>query len=368
VAKKATDQASRRGTNTAVILLVGALIGLGGLVVGGAVGFTLGRLKTEAEVGAGERAFMGVGVMYIDEGALIHTLYPDGPAEEAGLLVGDIIARVDGEPVWRESPLEPILLAHEPGDVVRVSVIRGGSRERFDVTLGATPSDLERELVPERVPLPGSPEFPAGATPFLGVVVGDEEEGGVLVAEVLPGSPAEEAGLREGDVILSANGEPADTLEQLRDLILEAGVGGHLEMEILRDGERREVVAVLGSESPPGLPDFPSEAAFLGVTVETFTSEMAGDLELPYEPGVLILGVEPDSPAARVGLRERDVIVSANDHRVRDAPEFVELVHAHNPGDVLALIVLREGEERAFEVALGARPMMPFDVEPGAFS
>jgi S1-C subfamily serine protease len=395
-ARSQDDKQPKRWPGTAAILLVGALIGFCGLILGTAVGFRLGRLQTEAEVtaktAAEERAFLGVGVFYVEDGALVYELYPDGPAEEAGLLVGDVITHVDGEPVGPEMPLQFTIEDYEPGDEARIAVLRGGERERFDVELSTTPLDFEAELLPfsgqpefvqprrpelgpgpvrppdfgppDRPPEFGPdqlpPEFFEEPSPFLGVFVEQASGGGLLILEVLPGSPAERAGLRAGDVIHSVNGERVSEFEQLREHVLHTGVGGLLELAIARGDRRMQISAMVGTEFPPSPPGFQGEVGYLGVGVEPFTIDTAERMDIPYpgRNGVLIVGVEPDSPAQRVGLRERDVIMMVDNDAVEEVDTFVHVIQSHRPGDVVNLLVFRESQDDFIdvEVALGGRP------------
>jgi len=369
-----------RGANVALILLVGALIGLGGLIVGGAAGYGLGRMQMKARLGGppdqDERAFLGVGIMYVEDGALIHQLQPDGPAEEAGLLVGDIITEVDGERVGleegpRRTALESLIATYRPGDEVEIVVIRGGEEEFFDVTLGTAPDQFELgppdsrvrpdlPFIPDRRNVPG---LPGEETPFIGIVAGFEQGRGVLVEEVLPGSPAEEAGLRDGDVVLSVDGDRIGSFEELRDRVLDAGVGGELLLGISRDGELLEIPVEVGAQFLPSQPEFEGDVAYLGVTVEAVSADEAEDLGMPFdEPGVLILEVEPGSPARRVGLREGDVIVTVDGDETPDPESLRQAIQSREPGDVVELEVMREGEDDfvVYEVALGTREGVDF--------
>lgn len=375
----------RRHPSTAMVLVIGALIGLGGLVVGGVGGYVFGRLQaqgraeTEVSVARQQRAFLGVGVLNIDEGALIHSLQPGGPAEEAGLMVGDIIVTFDGQTVGQRRPLESLVFAHQPGDEVEVDILRGGESETFEVTLGSAPADFGRQAAASAIPRPDAPTQPREPEavrperftmmgPLLGVTVESADEGGLLVTEVLPASPAEDAGLLADDVILSANDAPVDTLEELRQQVDEAGVGGELRLEIRRDGEREEVVAEVGTRlsaeflSEPGFAG--PQAATLGVIASTFTPEQADDLDLSFEPGVLVVSVEPDTPAQDADLHEHDLITALDGDETQDVEALRQLLQTHQPGDVVQVKVLRDGTPLEVEVTLGARIGVPLPVDP----
>jgi S1-C subfamily serine protease len=84
----------------------------------------------------------------VEYGALIGSatdgqggIFPDSPAEEAGLQDGDIITAVDGEPITAEADLATLILPHAPGDTVTLRVVRGSSTTEIEVTLGTLPDD-----------------------------------------------------------------------------------------------------------------------------------------------------------------------------------------------------------------------------------
>ena len=102
-----------------------------------------------------ERPWLGVYFDMVDEGALITDVVPDSPAGDAGIRVDDIIIEVDGEPVDWETPLSARILMHEPGERVKITVLRDGDEETFRVKLGVRPMGefpFEREFEFEMPP------------------------------------------------------------------------------------------------------------------------------------------------------------------------------------------------------------------------
>jgi len=142
---------------------------------------------------------------------------------------------------------------------------------------------------------------------------------GALVQEVADGSAAEKAGIEVGDVILSVDGQRIKTASDLRNIVGLKRSGESVRVEVLRDGKRRQITALLsevattaqvdGEDIHPGL-----AGAELG-NHEGKADQFAG-------PGVLIESVEPESPAAQTGLLANDIIVSVNRIRVRNVREL----------------------------------------------
>uniref|UniRef100_A0A832GLA0 DegQ family serine endoprotease n=1 Tax=Caldimicrobium thiodismutans TaxID=1653476 RepID=A0A832GLA0_9BACT len=177
---------------------------------------------------------------------------------------------------------------------------------------------------------------------WLGVVIQDltpslaEEFGlkvaeGVLVAEVISGSPAEKAGLKEKDVILSLNGKPIKNSAELRSQILLLKPGTEIELEILRGNERKKVKVII--EAPKkGIITSKAEKEKLqelleefGLVISDITPEISRRMGLsPNIKGVVILQVLPDTPADYANLAPGMVIEEVNNKRVKNTLEFFE--------------------------------------------
>ena len=191
-------------------------------------------------------------------------------------------------------------------------------------------------------------------SPAIAKSFGLKDSRGALVGGVSPNSPAAEAGLKPGDVILSLNGQPVSDNNQLRNRISMAGPGSKVEMEVWRDGASRQFTAKLSELSAKagrvnGEEGDGKEAAD-GIVVEELTPDLARKLELPAKTeGVLVRNVDPDSAAGRVGLQAGDVIVQVNRKGVASAAAFKRALK--NAGADAVLLVNRGGN--TFFVTLG---------------
>ncbi len=152
------------------------------------------------------------------DGALIASVAPDSAAEKAGLRAGDVVLSVDGKAITRSGDLAALVGASEPGQRIRIEVMRDGSRQQLHAVLGEAASD---KTASAEVPAP------SGETGRLGLAVRPLERGerqsaniaaGGLVVEKVAGA-AQRAGIEPGDVILSVNGRSVDSVEALRKLI-----------------------------------------------------------------------------------------------------------------------------------------------------
>jgi serine protease Do len=173
------------------------------------------------------------------------------------------------------------------------------------------------------------------------------EAKGVLVGDVIEDSPAEEAGIKRGDVIVKVNDKEVNSPEELQDKIRSIEIGEKANVEVVRDGKKISFVVKIGEM--PTLEEegeYPKEKVFsvqTGLKVETVTSEAAKELELPRVKGLVITEVIPGSSADDMGLQPGDVILEANRIEMSSVDEWEELINKLEPGDTLLLLVFRSG-------------------------
>lgn len=132
-------------------------------------------------------------------------------------------------------------------------------------------------------------------------------------------------------------------------------------VQILPGEDSDDNVAVLVDEGP----------SWLGVETNEVTSDVVKELKLPAERGVVIRGVTPDSPAAKAGLKENDVITEVNGQRVEGAAQFRRMIHEIPAGRSVSLTVWRDGRAQQISVTLGKaeeRHQEWMSAAPGAFA
>ena len=185
-------------------------------------------------------------------------------------------------------------------------------------------------------------------TPKLAESFGMEKPLGAAIAKVLPGSPAESAGLQVGDVVLAFNEHPVERSSDLPPIVGSTSVGTTVPVEILREGEIK-IVQVLTAELPseselqmasvakPRTATVPN----LGLTVSDLNNEQRESLEVPKN-GVLVRRVEGD-PASEAGFQTGDVILMLNSEHVNDAEHFAELAKTLTSGKAVRILVQRNG-------------------------
>lgn len=159
---------------------------------------------------------------------------------------------------------------------------------------------------------------------------GVDESKGILVGQVMEGTAADEADIKQGDIILELNGQPVGDLNSFRSRIASTAPGTTIDLAVLRDGKRLKKSVTIGTldeeamaEADLGGPGGPAKVEKdIGVTVQNLTDDVAAELGYEGEKGVVVTGVEPGSPAALAGIESGNLIQEVNRQKIRNIDEF----------------------------------------------
>lgn len=198
-------------------------------------------------------------------------------------------------------------------------------------------------------------------------------ESGVLVSGVADDSPAEKAGLEEGDVIVSFAGSDVATPEELRDAVSGFEPGAEAKLGVVRDGKTQTLVVTIG-ERPEGetftfvSPDIEIEmpdgremrhafAMFAGPRLGIQAHELDDDELGSYfgakaGSGVLVLDVEDESVAGKAGVKPGDIIQTIGDETIDDVGDLRESVREFDEGDEFTIGVLRHGKKQSLKATM----------------
>ena len=189
-------------------------------------------------------------------------------------------------------------------------------------------------------------------SPEAAEYAGFENTQGVLISNVLPGGPAEQAGLQPGDNVTKNTGRNVADSNELLNAIAATPPGSKLTLTVCRNGQTRDFTVTLGDRSAQQLsrggreretPGRPSAAPDLGVTVQELTPELARQLNATGVEGVVVTRVDGDSPAAEAGLRAGDIISMVNESQVRNVQDFTNAIRNADLGRVVRLRITRDG-------------------------
>ena len=197
---------------------------------------------------------------------------------------------------------------------------------------------------------------------YLGVMIQDlnedlarsfgyESTNGVLIGDVVKDGPANNAGLRSGDIVIKYDGRPVREVSQLRNAVAATTPGSEIDLVVVRDGKQKTLpvtVALLEAESPttPDKPDS-SSTLDLGMTVQTLTPTLAGKAGLTEgATGVIVTRVVLGGVAARAGIRSGDVIVTIGNSKISDVGDFREAMKQQDLDKGTRVQVNRQGARR----------------------
>jgi serine protease Do len=191
-------------------------------------------------------------------------------------------------------------------------------------------------------------------TPSVREAIGAQApEKGALVAEIQKGSPADQAGVQPGDVIVALDDKPIADSRDVQQAVLQHKVGDNVAVKVWRDGKTLQMAvrtAELPGQTPA--PNQPGKQDDVGMALRPLTPELADRLGVaPGTQGLVISSVRPDAAAARAGLRPGDVLLGVDRKPVKNARDALQQLAAARPGGHLLLI--QRGDSTAF-VVLGS--------------
>ncbi|MGD9548556.1 MAG: PDZ domain-containing protein [Candidatus Krumholzibacteriia bacterium] len=215
--------------------------------------------------------------------------------------------------------------------------------------------------------------------------LGDRQ--GVLVNDVMEDSPAEKAGLQDGDVILEFAGRAIEDNGDLTKAVRKTEPGEKVEVVVLRDGEEKTFEVTVGEhegmtwfmedgkkfdlEGLKNLENFhvfsggAEDRGFLGIHMEDLSPQLGDYFGVQDGEGVLLTEVVAEGPAEKAGLKAGDVIMKVGDERIASTADLHEAMADTEPDQEIELTVKREGKDKSFKVTLGEAPESEFARGPG---
>jgi S1-C subfamily serine protease len=205
-------------------------------------------------------------------------------------------------------------------------------------------------------------QFQAQANPALLRSFGTDH--GIVVDSVQPDTPADHAGLKRGDVILSVNGQAVHSGDELVAIVSDTDIGKKLRVEYLREGkhatanvevaDRNKIIGESrrGGEEEGNPESGPEGGGVLGMAVKNLTTEQAHELSsqlhLEATQGVLVSDVQGTGFASDLGVERGDVILSINRHPLASVEEYNKLQGQLKSGADVVLLVARRNAPHSF--------------------
>jgi S1-C subfamily serine protease len=265
-----------------------------------------------------------------------------GPAQVAGLEVGDVIAAADGKGITSPNQLAEIAASRKPVSLVVVDVNTGrGARVELDPR--GKPGDAKTDTAPAQEPQPSPVSLGLSAEPVkLGM------RSALKVIRVDPAGPAAKAGIEPDDILVAANGTPTTGVEQLLSALRKSGPTLKLTVRDSRTGRDVDVDVNLGgvAKSAPAEVEAPSKpsAGKLGAVTELAFHDS--------DFAVKVTEVEPGSAAARAGLRPGLLIIAADGKPVLHPNDLNDAVRNSSGALKLTLVDPSSGKKSDLNVTL----------------
>jgi serine protease Do len=238
-------------------------------------------------------------------------------------------------------------LVNMQGEVIGINtaIVAGGSGIGF-----AIPSNMARKISTElasrgRVTRGWLGVALQPLTPELAPSFNAKDKKGVLVADVVPDSPASKAGLKPGDILLEFEGKKTEEPADLQRAVGLASPGNTAKMKVWRDGAEKTIELKIGeapdereAQQRSGGRATPSA---LGMDVRPITQDLARQLNLRTNEGVIVSRVEEGSSAAEAGIQRGDVIREINRQKVRNMADYERFTREAKDGDRLTVLLQR---------------------------
>lgn len=183
-------------------------------------------------------------------------------------------------------------------------------------------------------------------TPELAKSFNLSDENGALISSVFPGSPAEKAGIKTGDIIRQFNDKEIKQSHDLPATVALLPVGQEVELTLLREGKEMMLKAKLGEMEKgekAAEESTKTSSEELGLSVRDLTPEEIVENQLPkVDHGVVIINVDPESEAAGVGVQRGDLLLSINNQKVNTSKDFSSAAKGLKKGDIVRLFIKRD--------------------------
>ena len=171
-----------------------------------------------------------------------------------------------------------------------------------------------------------------------------KDEKGALVADVTLDGPAERAGIKRGDVIISFDGKEIEEMSELPFVVASTQVNKTVTVVVIRGGSNKSLTVKIGKmEEEKGPAAVIEEKSDLGITVKELTPELSQHLGLIEKSGLVVVQVESNSPAEEAGFRQGDIIMEMDQGPVKNIDEYSKQIRQYKKGDTILFLIKRGG-------------------------
>jgi serine protease Do len=169
-----------------------------------------------------------------------------------------------------------------------------------------------------------------------------EDAKGVVVSDVYDATPAAQAGLKPGDVVVAYNGQKIENVNELRQHVADTAPGTTAKLKVLRGGKEMDLAVKIAKQTPEALAMAanPEDVrSNLGMSVQDITPEIATGLGIKGALGVVVTDLTPGGPAETAGIKQDDIITQVKKEPVKNVQEFNKALASAKPGDKVLMLV-----------------------------
>ncbi len=190
-------------------------------------------------------------------------------------------------------------------------------------------------------------------SPEISEAMGIKENSGVLVADISPGSPAESAGLKRGDIITMYEGEPINQITDLTGKVALTSPGTKVKLDIIRNKQKKQITIKVDEmpeteEKPQSKTEKPeAEPGLIGLNVINITPDLVRRYNLPSDTGVLVTSVAGGSIASESGFKRGDIILSINKQKINSVEDYTKIIDTLDVNQS-ALFLIQRGNNTVY--------------------
>jgi len=176
-------------------------------------------------------------------------------------------------------------------------------------------------------------------TPQIAKSFGYSNTKGVIISKIFKGGPSAKAGLKRGDIIILIGDKPIRTIDDYYDLIYGYGHNDKISISVFRDGEK--IIANVTAQTIPEELSDEIALEWLGISVDEITNKAVKKFQLFTNSGVLILKVEKEGAAGKIGIEAGDVLRQINQARIENIKDFKKAIISARKGSSVLLLIQR---------------------------
>ena len=197
-----------------------------------------------------------------------------------------------------------------------------------------------------------------------------ENEEGAYVKEVVKNSPADSAGIQEGDIIIEYDGKKLFDSDEFVKLVQRNLPGTKVDLIVFRDGQKKTIHLIVGKKKVTKhqmfgpIPDIPDVLEFvgkhiLGMQLLTLNEQLGEYFNAPNNEGVLVEEVEHESTAAKAGFKAGDIIIRIGKKTVDEVGKVQRELHKYDEGDKVEFEVMRKGVKKTLSIEMEEDQVIP---------